>query len=78
MINEIIKYMRKTKNLKQKDLAKLCDIAITTLSGYETNYSQPTFDMIEKIANTCNFEIQFINKSNNEIITTKNIYRKEI
>lgn len=78
MINEIIKYMRKTKKLKQKELAKLCDIAVTTLSGYETNYSQPTFEMIEKIANICNYEIQFINKENNEIITTKNIERKMI
>ena len=53
MIGKIIKYMRKSQKIRQKTLAKKLNIADTTLSGYETNYSQPTFNMIEKIAEEC-------------------------
>ena len=77
MISKILKYIRKSKGYKQADLAKRCNIATTTISGYETNYSQPSFEMIEKIANECNYEIKFVNKTTGEIITTKNIDRLE-
>lgn len=78
MISNILKYIRKSKKIKQDELAKKCNVAISTISGYETNYSQPNFDMIEKIANICDYEIQFVNKNTGEIITTKNINRKDI
>ncbi len=78
MISKIIKYLRKSKNYKQKELADKCNIAISTISGYETNYSQPTFEMIEKIAATCDYEVIFRNKETGEEITSNNINRKEI
>ena len=62
MIGKILKYIRKENKLTQKQLAKNIDIAQTTLSGYETKYSNPTFEIIEKIANYCNYEIIFRNK----------------
>lgn len=78
MISKIITYLRKSKKYKQKDLADKCNIAISTISGYETNYSQPTFEMIEKIANICDYEIIFRNVKTGEEISSKNIDRKEI
>ncbi|MDE5552936.1 MAG: helix-turn-helix domain-containing protein, partial [Malacoplasma sp.] len=38
MISKIIRTMRKKANLSQKELSKMCNIANTTLSGYESNY----------------------------------------
>ncbi len=78
MINKILKTMRKKAHLTQNQLAKLCNIANTTLSGYESNYREPTFEIIEKIANECGYEVLFKNKENNEILSTKNIERKEL
>lgn len=78
MISKIITYLRKSKKYKQKELANKCNIAISTISGYETNYSQPTFEMIEKIANICDYEIIFRNIKTGEEISSKNIDRKEI
>ena len=78
MIGKILKYIRKENNLTQKQLAQNLNIAQTTLSGYETNYSNPTFEEIEKIANNCNYEIIFRNKNTKKELTTNNIDRKEI
>lgn len=62
MIGEIIKKMRKESGYSQKELAKKLNIAQTTLSGYETNYSNPIFSTILDIANACGYEIKFIKK----------------
>ncbi len=59
MIGKILKNMRKTCNLKQSELSKLVNIPQNTLSQYETGKIQPTFEIIEKIANACGFEINF-------------------
>lgn len=77
MIGKILKYIRKQKGLNQKQLAQMLNIAQTTLSGYETKYSNPTFEVIEKIANNCDYEIVFRNKKTKEEITSKNIERKD-
>ncbi len=78
MLSKIIKTMRKKANLKQNDLAKLCNIANTTLSGYESNYREPSFETLEIIANNCGYKIQFKNIQTGDILTTENINRKEI
>lgn len=76
MIGKILRNMRIKKNLKQSDLSKIINIPQNTISQYENEKIQPTFEIIEKIANACDYKIEFKNK--NEIITTKNIERKEI
>lgn len=78
MIGKILKTMRKKANITQNDLAKKCNIANTTLSGYESNYREPTFETIEKIASECGYEITFTNTKTKEILTSGNINRKEI
>ena len=70
--------MRKKNKFSQEDLAKITNLAPSTISGWETNYRQPTFEYIEKIANICGYEINFVDKKTKETINTKNIERKEI
>ena len=76
MIGKIIKYLRKSKKINQKDMCKILNIGQSTLSDYENNKISIDFETIEKIATICDYEIQFINKNNKEIITSKNIERK--
>ena len=63
--------------LSQLELAKKCNIANTTISGYETGYREPDFKTLVNIAQNCGFEIKFINK-NNEVLDIENIKRKEL
>lgn len=78
MIGRILTYIRKINKLSQEELARLTSFAPSTISGWETNYRQPTFDNIEKFANTCGYDIEFINRITGEKINTKNITRKDI
>ena len=59
MIGKLLKIIRTDKGLKQSELAEKLNIAQTTLSGYETNYSNPKFEIIEEFANNCDYEIVF-------------------
>jgi len=68
MIGKIIAYMRKSSGMKQGELAEQVGIALSTLSGYETGNSQPNFDMVNKIAEACEFQIIFKDKNSNEEI----------
>lgn len=77
MVNKIIKTMRKMANYNQNELAKKCNIAASTLSGYETGYREPTFEILNTIAIECGFEIQF-KSIENGILTPNNINRKEL
>ena len=58
--------MRKTKNLKQDVLAKEIDISQQNLSRYENEQRIISFDTIEKISNTCDYEIYFIHSKTKE------------
>lgn len=75
MISDILKYLRKSKKLKQSVVASIANIAVSTISGYETNYSQPTFEMIEKIVNICGYDIIFRDRKTEYEVSTKNIDR---
>ena len=68
--------MRNKKNLKQSELSKLTNIPQNTISQYETGRIQPTYEIIEKIANSCGYKVEFIGK--NDAIDSENIERKEI
>lgn len=78
MIGKILSYIRKESKFSQEELADITQFATSTISGWETNYRQPTFENIEKIANICGYDIEFKNRKSGEIITTKNIERKEV
>lgn len=53
MIGSILKNMRLSAGLSQKDLGKKLNLADTTISSYERENSQPDFDTIVKIADIC-------------------------
>lgn len=78
MIGKMLKILRSEKGYNQTELAELLNIAQTTLSGYETNYSNPKFDTIENIANLCDYEIVFRKKGTNEEFTTKTVTRVDV
>ena len=68
MLGERIKKMRMAAGFSQTFLSDKLGIAQNTLSGYETGYSMPNFDMVEKIALLCEFEIVFVDKNSTEEI----------
>lgn len=78
MIGKMLKKLRSDKGYNQTELAELLNIAQTTLSGYETNYSNPNFDTIESIASLCGYEIVFRKKETKEEYTAKTIERVDI
>lgn len=67
MIGMILKNMRLSNGLSQKDLGKLLNLADTTISSYERENSNPDFETIIKISKICNYEIIFKDKNNNLI-----------
>ena len=79
MVGKIIKTMRRENNFSQEELAKKVFLGRTTLSDYEREKTDINFENLEKIANTCGYDILFVNRSDKtQILTTKNIKRKEI
>lgn len=78
MIGKALKYMRKKKNLKQDVLAKQIGISQQNLSRYENEQRIISFDTIEKIANTCDYEIYFIHSKTKEKFKIEDLKRKDI
>ena len=76
MIGKILKYMRKMENITQNELAKNVNIPQNTISQYETGIRQPTFEIVEKIANNCGYNVDFV--SDDDKVNSKNIDRKEL
>lgn len=77
MIGKMLRFMRIDKGLRQTELAKMLNIAQTTLSGYETQYSNPDFKMIEEIAELCGFEVVFRNKETKKEYSVEKVQRKD-
>lgn len=78
MIGKALKYMRKTKKLKQDVLAKEVGISQQNLSRYENEQRIISFDTIEQIANKCDYEIYFINKKTKDKFKANDLTRKDI
>ena len=76
MIGMILKNMRLTAGLSQKELGQKLNLADTTISSYERENSQADFDTILKIAEICKFKILFKDK-NNKIETVNEMSREK-
>lgn len=74
MIGSALKYMRIKKGLNQSELGKLSNLSQQNLSRYEKNQRIISFDLIEKIANNCGYQIYFENDE--EKFQVKDIERK--
>ncbi|MCI9233504.1 MAG: helix-turn-helix transcriptional regulator [Bacilli bacterium] len=76
MIGSILKNMRLSAGLSQKDLGKKLNLADTTISSYERENSQPDFDTIVKIADICGYEFRIMDQKKE--ITTLEKMSKEM
>ena len=76
MIGTILRNIRKIKGLTQKQIGKKLNLAENTISNYETEYSNPTFNIINKIATICDFEIQFVDKKKGKIYSIKELSKE--
>ena len=71
--------MRREKGLSQMELSDIVFLGRSTLSDYEREKTDISFDNIEKIAEACDYEVVFINKKDgSRKLTSKNIDREEI
>ena len=64
----ILRNVRKLKKLRQSDIANKLNVAENTISNYETEYSNITFESAINFIYECNFDIQLINKEDNKVI----------
>lgn len=55
IFSKIIRNARESRNMKQETLAQMLNVGKTTISNYETGYSSPSMNMIEKIANVLDY-----------------------
>ena len=46
-----LRELRKERQITQQGLAKILNLSIQTISGYETGYAQPTIDTLVAMAN---------------------------
>lgn len=76
MIGKAIKYIRNKAGYTQEELGRLASINRTTLGNYETEFRQPTFDMIEELVNKCGYDIYFVNRKTREKFKAKDLKRK--
>lgn len=51
MLGDRIRELRKEKQMSQIEMAKLLNVANTTVSQWETGTRQPDIDMLERLAN---------------------------
>lgn len=66
-----LKYIRKTKNLTQKDLANMLGLAESTIGMYERNERQPSLDVLKDICIKLNVSSDYlIGIKNDGYITT--------
>jgi len=76
-----IKDLREDNDITQKDLAERLNIAKSTLSGYENGTSEPSFQILFKIADIFHVSLDYIlgrtnDKSNDNFL--KNLTEEEI
>lgn len=69
MIGTILRNIRKIRGLTQNYVGHELKLADNTISNYETEYSNPNFDTIQKFINVCDFEIQFVDKETKKVYT---------
>ncbi len=74
-IGIVLKNMRISAGMSQKEIGDRLSLADTTISSYERGNSQPDFETIIKFAKICGYNIQFTNKEN-EIISIEYLSRE--
>lgn len=60
MINEKLSYLRKKRNISQKELADLLKVAPSTISMYENGKRTPNEEVLKRIAGIFNVSIDYL------------------
>ena len=76
MIGRILRNIRKINKQTQEQIGKKLNLAENTISNYETEYSNPTFDTILNFVNVCDFDIQFVDKKTKKVYTIKELSKE--
>jgi len=65
-----LKYLRTRKNISQKELAKLLNVGVTTISNYETGRNEPSHEKLKILASYFDTSIDYLlGKSDNDNIS---------
>lgn len=57
---DVLKNIRKEKNITQEELAKVLNMKRTSISGYETGRKEPDFKTLTEIANYFNVSVDYL------------------
>ncbi len=60
MFGDRLKELRKERNVTQEELGKICGVAKNTVSYWENNTSQPSYEILEKIAKYFNVSPNYL------------------
>ena len=64
-LGENIRYFRRTRGLKQHELAELVGVEDKTISRIEVGGNYPSMDLLVRISNVLNYDItEFVNFNN--------------
>lgn len=72
-INKYLIYLRRTNKLLQKEVAYKLGITTSAYGSYEKMQNSPNYDIVEKVADICDYDIIFVNRDTNEIVSKDNI-----
>ncbi len=75
MLGEYLKYMRLSRGITQKELAKKLFIAPCTLSHYETGSRMVPYSLFEKCLKILNYKYTIIDCENEKEVTRVEIER---
>lgn len=76
MIGKALKYMREKNNISQEKLSLMTNIGRSTISDYEREKTDISFENIEKIAKICDYDIIFKNKKTKDEFKISDLDRK--
>lgn len=73
-----LKELRRNKDMLQKDLAKVLNVSISTVSMWEVGSNQPSGDDIKKIANLFNVSTDYLldNEENKTIVKNDEVLKE--
>lgn len=60
LFGDRLKELRKERNLTQEDIGNLCDVAKNTVSNWENNANQPSFEIVKKLAQYFGVTIDYL------------------
>ena len=75
MYGKMMRFMRLEAKLRQTDLSRELNVSDSTLAHYESEYWYVSLEMVDKIANACEFEMIFVNKRNKKVYGFKDVER---